>query len=596
MNKKLFILLTSALMLVSVQLFADSDAARFLTEGWTHPSENENRSFYNVWTPGQGENVANLDVNTEITVYLPKTGWKEITLNPNDDGGVCNRRWFIYDQNKSTIMGDNDAGNWSNAYLSIFDGNYLNTDRQLRINANAPYTAIYVRFKSNGGFCCLSNWNSVLKINIKPASARLGGKSVVMVHGFAGWGRNEALGFKYWGFETDVQAKLRNRGYDVRTATVGPLSSAHDRACELYAQLTNIRTVYYGNAHAAQYGHAASVPDTYFNQDENGWANMSWPVHIISHSFGGQTVRKLIDIINDGPGAGKTCGVDEPMDSAMCFKVKYSKASAADLIAASTSISTPHNGTTLTNGVDHLTTTALKQNADEIYDDVMWIYNLTNDNFAFVRGLYGLKLDQWNGVPAEVMNETPDMSFYDLSTVGAPVLTQNETEDPNIYYFSWVTARGGSAGCTVGQDVSILGCLSSFGFAAPSKWGIGGTTGWSQPAGWDGNWAQHDAVVNVWSQAGPKIGRAPGITYRNFNNFKQTPAKGQWNCLGFVNEDHLQITGVLNQNWMQDYIRDGYLSTRQEPNTVGANEYATAGEVRIVDWYQNTIDMMRSMP
>jgi hypothetical protein len=47
---------------------------------------------------------------------------------------------------------------------------------------------------------------------------------------------------------------------------------------------------------------------------------------------------------------------------------------------------------------------------------------------------------------------------------------------------------------------------------------------------------------------------------------------------------------------MQDYIRDGYLSTRQEPNTVGANEYATAGEVRIVDWYQNTIDMMRSMP
>ncbi len=585
--KKLLWLIPVIVFAATGTVFADADNARFTTESWTHPSVNENRSFYNVTTPL--ENGSNIDNNVEITVFLPKTGWKEIVLNPNDDGGVCTRRWEIYDQNKNSLSGEVDT--WSNTYLNLFDGNYLNTDRNLRIQWNTPYSAIYVKFHSHGGFACLSSWNSYMKINLKPASARLGGKSIVLVHGFAGWGRTEALGFKYWGFETDVQAKLRDRGYDVRTATVGPVSSAHDRACELYAQLTNCRTVYYGNAHAAQYGHAASVADTYFNQDENGWANLAWPVHVITHSFGGQTIRKLIDIINDGPGAGKVCGVDENMDSPMCFKAKYSKASAADLIGVVNTVSAPHNGTTLTYGVDHLTTSVLKQSADEIYDDVMWIYSLTNDNFAFIRGLYGLKLDQWNGVPASTMNLTKDMSFYDLSPEGAPDITVNETEDPNIYYFSWVTARGGGNGCTVGSDLSILGCLFDFNLTSPlANWGLT-AKGWTCPTGWPSDvWAQHDAIVNVWSQAGPKIGRTPTINYRKFVNFKETPSKGQWNCLGYVNEDHMQVIGVLNNNWIQDYIRD--TTMRQEP----AACQGTNGEIRIVDWYQNTIDMMRSMP
>lgn len=34
---------------------------------------------------------------------------------------------------------------------------------------------------------------------------------LVLVHGFMGWGRNELLGFKYWGGFGDVQETLNSR-------------------------------------------------------------------------------------------------------------------------------------------------------------------------------------------------------------------------------------------------------------------------------------------------------------------------------------------------------------------------------------------------
>ena len=72
---------------------------------------------------------------------------------------------------------------------------------------------------------------------------------IILVNGFAGWGREEMLGVKYWGGVHDIQEDLKRNGYTVHTATVGPVSSNWDRACELYAQI-NGGTVDYGAAHA----------------------------------------------------------------------------------------------------------------------------------------------------------------------------------------------------------------------------------------------------------------------------------------------------------------------------------------------------------
>ena len=74
----------------------------------------------------------------------------------------------------------------------------------------------------------------------------------VFVHGLLGWGARDALyrAVPYWGLAAgDVLGYLNACGYDCRAASVGIISSAWDRACELYAELTG-GTADYGIAHA----------------------------------------------------------------------------------------------------------------------------------------------------------------------------------------------------------------------------------------------------------------------------------------------------------------------------------------------------------
>ena len=79
----------------------------------------------------------------------------------------------------------------------------------------------------------------------------------VFVHGLGGWGDYDTANdvAPYWGMTTgSLLAYLESEGYDCYAASVGPISSAWDRACELYAQLTGT-TVDYGAAHAAAHNH-----------------------------------------------------------------------------------------------------------------------------------------------------------------------------------------------------------------------------------------------------------------------------------------------------------------------------------------------------
>ena len=76
---------------------------------------------------------------------------------------------------------------------------------------------------------------------------------VVFVHGLMGWGQRAGINamLPYWGMTTgSLTSYLNSLGYETYSATVGPISSAWDRACELYAQLTGT-TVDYGAAHGA---------------------------------------------------------------------------------------------------------------------------------------------------------------------------------------------------------------------------------------------------------------------------------------------------------------------------------------------------------
>ena len=71
-----------------------------------------------------------------------------------------------------------------------------------------------------------------------------------------GGGRDKIFSIMpYWGMTTgSLPDYLATQGYETYAASVGPLSSAWDRACELYAQLVGART-YYVVKHAQDFGH-----------------------------------------------------------------------------------------------------------------------------------------------------------------------------------------------------------------------------------------------------------------------------------------------------------------------------------------------------
>lgn len=108
---------------------------------------------------------------------------------------------------------------------------------------------------------------------------------VIFVPGLPGWGPSS----DYWGQGTAPgTAKF---GLNIRESAVGAISSHHDRACEVFAQILG-RVVDYGEQHATEFDHQR------FGADHSGKAlHATWseekPVHLICHSAGINTGRYL---------------------------------------------------------------------------------------------------------------------------------------------------------------------------------------------------------------------------------------------------------------------------------------------------------------
>ena len=87
---------------------------------------------------------------------------------------------------------------------------------------------------------------------------------IVFVHGLLGWGQRHLSGFPYFGLARLGVALGRLAEFDFGLGaralfpSVGPVSSDHDRACELFYQLKG-GDVHYGEAHAREHGHLPVV-------------------------------------------------------------------------------------------------------------------------------------------------------------------------------------------------------------------------------------------------------------------------------------------------------------------------------------------------
>ena len=109
---------------------------------------------------------------------------------------------------------------------------------------------------------------------------------VILAHGILGFGPKELGRLNYWGSALKVSTSLPR--YE---ASVGPLSSAHDRACEMAAQIKGTK-VDYGKQHSKEHGHRQHGYDFANDPFVPNWSESN-PVHLVGHSLGSPTVRCL---------------------------------------------------------------------------------------------------------------------------------------------------------------------------------------------------------------------------------------------------------------------------------------------------------------
>mgnify|MGYP005914273271 CR=1 FL=1 len=354
---------------------------------------------------------------------------------------------------------------------------------------------------------------------------------VVFVHGLFGWGQRDKIFsiMPYWGMTTgSLPDYLATQGYETYAASVGPLSSAWDRACELYAQLVGARTDY-GVKHAQDFGHERYGID-YETPLFEGWGTQR-AVNLVGHSFGGATTRLFLEILTNGcpeeVAAAKAAGV-APSPFFLGGKGSW--------VHSLTAIAAPHNGTTFIEANSDFTKLAanLATGAAKALglSSLKGVYDFQLDQFGIRRDpdepltTAALRMLAQNPLPAS------DNAFDDLRPAGARALNARIETLPDTWYFSIPCCRTLPRLLTHDQKPDTA--------MTPLLWPFSTAMG-RDGAGIPCDWLPNDGLVNTISARYP--GGAPHADFVP----GQTPVRGVWQVLPVEHLDHLAaIGGVMN--------------------------------------------------
>lgn len=278
----------------------------------------------------------------------------------------------------------------------------------------------------------------------------------VFCHGLIGWGYNDYIDsiVPYWGMGAgDLLDYLGRQGYEVYDVSVGSVSSAWDRACEMYAQLIGTQ-VDYGQAHCDRanaqyetlvhqrygrdYSAAGAIVEGWGASDENGNTKK---INLVGHSFGGPTCLMLIHLLAEGDAdeiawAKENYGDDWEKNISPLFvggKVEWvhSLTTLACVLNGTTFISTCHDETVALEKI----TLALANSLGitplgAIYDFQLEQFGITN--------IPGESGDAYlSRVLQSEFLEGDDQAWYDLSTTGCTKLNRKFKTYDSIYYFSY---------------------------------------------------------------------------------------------------------------------------------------------------------------
>lgn len=372
---------------------------------------------------------------------------------------------------------------------------------------------------------------------------------VVLVPGFLGFGPEKFtdIGFLYWGGFNDIVAHMQAGGvHKVMAASIAPIAVNWDRAAELYYQIKG-GCVDYGSSHTARHGHRDGVqkpagkcwaadpannPENYPAAFYPAW-DAQHPIHLIGHSQGGTTIRALIELLEHGSPDGNEGGGE------------LYAGGKTGWVTSATTISAPHNGTTLRDAVLDFPTLVAQ-----------WAALM--DNFALAAAGPPNPWDTRRASAGSLsLIADFDTAQLELAPDGARDFNRWARTSPNVYYYS-IATMATEAGCSCFNETDR--------FIAPFQWsgyqyarddmmyffrpaagawiapfqlqrGMGSYTQ-SAPGRVrvDRAWFANDGVVNTNSMKGPA-----GHPMRNYNG---TSLRGTWNFLRtYKDYDHFDVLG-----------------------------------------------------
>ena len=391
---------------------------------------------------------------------------------------------------------------------------------------------------------------------------------VVFVHGLFGWGQRDKI-FRimpYWGMTTgSLPDYLATQGYETYAASVGPLSSAWDRACELYAQLVGARTDY-GVKHAQDFGHERYGID-YETPLFDGWGTER-AVNLVGHSFGGATTRLFLEILTNGcpeeVAAAKAAGV-EPSPFFLGGKGGW--------VHSLTAIAAPHNGTTFiesnsdfTKFAADLTTAAAKalglSSLKGVYDFQLDQFGIRkDDNETFSQALDRV-------LRSDFLSHN-DNAFLDLTIDKSLEINKGIEIQPNVYYFSYAGDQTSTDPLT-GNHYPIVSAIPSNGMCAlmmPGSVNMGKYYDKYTAGGIyiDQSWLPNDGLVNTVSALYPtttdkntteclkRDGTQGWVNYDGYSNIAFQP--GIWYVMPVTRADHMQfVGGIANKSIIETHL------------------------------------------
>ncbi len=376
----------------------------------------------------------------------------------------------------------------------------------------------------------------------------------VFVHGMGGWGEEDFFYSEspYWGggltehTGTDLISMLREQGIEAYAPSVGPLSSAWDRACELYAQLVGT-VVDYGEAHSKAHNHERYG----FNYSESCIMGESWnltdKINLVGHSFGGATVRLFTSLL--------AYGCEEEV-AATGNETSELFTGGHHSIHSCITLSAPHNGSQVANviydtpGMLPAIVTAVNF-MGAIDGNYFLVFNMQLSQFGLTPipserqipalhwGDPGYKNTKAKFSVKNIINfcKSHDNCGYDMTLRGAAELNEKIKLVPETYYYSYSTVASQTG--IFGRQQAIDSLNSIFDISSTMISLSEGTV--IDGVKIEGNWAVNDGIVPLASSLYPLSDEATALDYEE----SETIESGRWYYLDTMyGMDHFDFCGV----------------------------------------------------